>query len=172
MRNPLQLSIISLVLGASPTACHPAHKVPPAAVVEAFYAELLTHPIIGAPDSGAFPRIAPFLSDTIQARLLAARAEMERERKVSPTEKPLFADEDLFSSLIEGPTSFFVKATGEGKRKIVLVQFENRTGDKVVQWVDTAYVAPHDTTWVIEDIHFGGRWPMAARGTLRNRLLP
>jgi hypothetical protein len=153
-------------------ACTPKPKVAPGAVVEAFYAELLTHPILGAPDSGAFPRIAPFLSDTLKARLLAARVEMERERTAAPTEKPLYADEDLFSSLLEGPTSFYVKATGEGKRNIVLVQFENRTGDKSVQWVDTTYVAPHDTTWVIADIHFGGTWPMAARGTLLKRLLP
>jgi hypothetical protein len=97
---------------------------------------------------------------------------MERERRAAPTEKPLYADEDLFSSLLEGPTSFYVKATGEGKRNIVLVQFENRAGDKSVQWVDTAYVMPHDTTWIIADIHFGGTWPMAARGTLLQRLLP
>ena len=153
-------------------ACTRKPKVAPGAVVEAFYAELLTHPIFGPPDSGAFPRIAPFLSDTLKARLLAARVEVERATAAAPGEKPPLADDDLFSSLMEGPTSFFVKATGTGKRKVVLVQFERRTGDRSVQWVDTAYVVPRDTTWVIDDIHFGGLWPMAARGTLLRRLLP
>ncbi len=167
--RPIRLLPILLLLLA---ACHPAPKVPPGAVVEAFYAELLTHPIFGPPDAGAFPRIAPFLSDTLKARLFAARAEMERETRAAPGEKPQYADEDLFSSLIEGPTSFYVKATGSGKRTIVIVQFENRQGNQSVQWVDTAHVVPRDTTWVIADIHFGGTWPMAARGTLLQRLLP
>jgi hypothetical protein len=153
-------------------ACTPKPKVAPGALVEAFYAELLVRPIVGAPDSEASSRLAPFLTDTLQERLRAARIEMERQAKAAPTEKPPFADEDLFSSLMEGPTSFYVKATGEGKWNIVLVQFENRTGGQSVQWVDTAYVVPHDTTWVVADIHFGGTWPMAARGTLLQRLLP
>ncbi len=161
-----------LFLSLALAACTPAPKVAPGVVVEAFYAELLTHPIFGPPDAGAFPRIAPFLSDTLKARLRAARVEVERATKAAPGEKPPLADEDLFSSLIEGPTSFFVKATGTGKRKVVLVQFESRTGDRSVQWVDTAYVVPRDSTWVIDDIHFGGTWPMAARGTLLRRLLP
>ncbi len=170
--SPLLLLLASLALSAGLAACHPAPKVAPGALVEAFYAELLTHPIFGPPDSGAFPRIAPFLGDTLQARLLAARAEVARATKAAPGDKPPLADDDLFSSLMEGPTSFYVKATGTGKRTVVLVQFENRTGDKSVQWVDTAYVVPRDTTWVIDDIHFGGTWPMAARGTLQQRLLP
>jgi hypothetical protein len=45
-------------------ACTPAPKVEPAVVVEAFYAELLTHPVLGAPDPGQFARLAPFLGDT------------------------------------------------------------------------------------------------------------
>lgn len=154
-------------------SCAPKPKVAPGAVVEAFYAELLTHPIFGPPDSGAFRRIAPFLSDTIQARLLAARAEMERQTRAAPTEKPPLVDEDLFSSLMEGPTSFYVKGTRNGKEgSMVLVQLENRTGNSSVQWVDTVYVVPHDTTWVVIDIDYGGTWPMAARGTLQQRLLP
>ncbi|MBW8771755.1 MAG: hypothetical protein JF590_00445, partial [Gemmatimonadetes bacterium] len=134
--------------------CHLAPKVAPGAVVEAFYAELLTRPIFGPPDSGAFTRIAPFLSDTLKARLLAARGALEAATKAAPAEKPPLADDDLFSSLMEGPTSFYVKATGEGKgRNVVLVQFEDRRGNSSVIWVDTAYVVPHDTTWLVDDIH-------------------
>ena len=155
------------------TACRPAPTVAPGAVVEAFYAELLIHPIFGPPDEGAFPRIEPFLSDTLRARLHAARAADVHAALVATGEKPPFGDDDLFSSLIEGPTSFYVKATGKGHgRDIVLVQFENRSGNTSVQWVDTAYVVPRDTTWVIDDIHFGGTWPMAAKGTLQDRLRP
>ena len=166
----MRLSPLLLLLALS--ACRPAPRVAPGAVVEAFYAELLTHPIFGPPDASAFPRIAPFLGDTLKLRLLAARTAVETATKAAPGEKPPYADEDLFSSLMEGPTSFYVKATGEGKRTIVIVQFENRQGHQAVQWVDTAYVVPSDTTWVIDDIHFGGTWPMAARGTLLQRLLP
>lgn len=168
----MRRTLLFLPILAALAACRPAPKVAPGVVVEAFYAELLTHPIFGPPDAGAFPRIAPFLGDTLKARLLAARAELERATTAARGEKPQYADEDLFSSLMEGPTSFYVKATGEGKHDIVIVQFENRQGNQPVQWVDTAYVVARDTTWVIADIHFGASWPMAARGTLLQRLLP
>jgi hypothetical protein len=169
MRSSKLLPAFALLLAA----CHPAPKAAPGAVVEAFYGELLTHPIFGAPDSAQLVRIAPFLSENLQGRLVAAYKERERATAAAPGDKPPFADEDLFSSMMEGPTFFYVKATGTGKRTAVIVQFGHRVaGTPSVEWLDTAYVVPKDTTWVIDDIGFGGTWPMAAKGTLQQRLVP
>ena len=163
----------SLVLSAALTACAPAPKVAPGVVVEAFYAELLTHPVWGAPDSTQFTRLAPFLGDTLTARLHAARLQHDLEAAAAPNEKPSFTDEDLFTSLIEGPSSFYVMATRDEPTPAVLVRFGRLEAEgQGVEWVDTVYVAPRDTSWVIEDVHFGGAWPMAAKGTLQQRLLP
>jgi hypothetical protein len=168
----LPLLLISATLGAGLTACTSAPKVEPAVVVEAFYAELLTHPVLGAPDSAQLSRLVPFLGDTLKARLVAARLERDREVARAPDEKPIFADEDLFTSLFEGPSAFYVMATRDRPAPAVLVRFSRLEGGQGAEWVDTVYVARRDTSWVVTDVHFGGTWPMAARGTLQNRLLP
>ena len=151
-------------------ACAPRAKVEPGAAVEAFYAHLLTYPVIGAPNAGDLPRIAPFLSDSLLADLQRAAQLRDRAAALHPDEKPPFAEGDLFTSMFEGPTAFYVEATQERPARAVLVHFEHREGKSSVQWVDTVYVARRDTTWAITEIAYGGTWPMANHGTLRKLL--
>lgn len=170
--TPSFLAILapSLALGASLAACAPKAKVAPGAVVEGFYAQLLSLPIYGAPDSAQVARIAPVFSDSLVAEFRAARRLADSAATAHPDEKPPFADGDLFTSLFEGPTSFFVMGTQDGPPTRVLVHFEHREGNSSVEWVDTVYVARRDTSWVITDVAYGGTWPMAARGRLTGRL--
>ena len=37
-------------------------------------------------------------------------------------------------------------------------------------WTDTTILVPHDTTWVVDDIRYGGTWPFAQKGSLRELL--
>ena len=153
-------------------ACGAKPKVEPAAVVEGFYAQLLSLPISGAPDSEQVARITPLFSDSLIAELQRARRISDSARTAYPDEKPPFAEGDLFTSLFEGPTSFFVMGTRDGPPTAVLVHFEHREGNTSVNWVDTIYVAPHDQSWVITDVAYGGTWPMANKGRLSTNLLP
>ena len=168
----LLLPITSLALGAGLTACTPKARVEPGPVVEAFYAELLTHPISGAPNAGDLPRIVPFLADSLAADLERIGRESDSAAVQHPGEKPPFADGDLFTSMFEGPTAFWVMATQEKPHPAVLVHFEHREGVESTEWVDTVYVARRDTSWVVTDIAYGGTWPIANKGTLRAKLRP
>ena len=173
MRKLLLLRLVpSLALGASLAACTPKAKVAPGAVVEAFYAELLTHPVVGAPNAGDLPRIGPFLADPLRADLERIGRVHDSAAAAHPGEKPPFADGDLFTSLFEGPNSFSVQATQDRPAPAVLVHFEHREGNISTEWVDTVYVARRDTSWVITDIAYGGTWPMANKGRLRANLRP
>ena len=165
--HPTRLLPVLFILAA----CTPKPTVAPTAVVEGFYAALLSHPIAGAPSEAELAEIAPFLGDSLKARLTAARVLRDHDVATSPGEKPAFADGDLFTSLSEGPTSFYVLATERGRVVKVPVRFERRDASHSTQWVDTAYVVPRDTSWVIEDVAFGGSWDFAAKGTLQQRLL-
>ncbi|MEO6068208.1 MAG: hypothetical protein ABIQ41_09550, partial [Gemmatimonadales bacterium] len=72
-------------------ACHRGPTQDPAAVVEGFYAALLSHPIAGAPSEAELAEIAPFLGDSLKARLTAARVLRDHDVATSPGEKPAFA---------------------------------------------------------------------------------
>lgn len=160
----------SLLLLPLLAACAPKAKVEPTAVVEAFYAELLTHPVVGAPNAGDLPRIVPFLADSLRADLERIGREHDSAARARPDDKPPFADGDLFTSLFEGPTAFWVMATQDTPAPAVLVHFEHREANSSVAWVDTVYVARRDTSWAITDIAYGGTWPMANKGRLRANL--
>ena len=150
-------------------ACTPKAKVEPTAVVEAFYAHLLSYPVTGAPNAGDLPRLAPFLSDSLLAELARAGRVRDRAATVHRNEKPPFADGDLFTSMFEGPTSFWVMAAQDAP-PAVLVHFEHRDSVSSTEWVDTVLVARRDTSWMITDIAYGGTWPMANKGRLRENL--
>lgn len=67
---------------------------------------------------------------------------------------PLFADEDRFTSLFEGPTAFYVMTSLRDGAVRVPIHRERREGAGSTEWVDTACGVPRD------------------RGTLQQRLRP
>jgi len=169
------LSVLS-VLGVS-TSCRPAASPAPTVekVVEDFYADHFVTPYYGVPDSARLARLRPFLTDSL-ARLLAA-ADSMRSADIarSRDEKPRWADGDIFTSLVEGPSSFYIKpGIRDGEAVKVPMAFRHQEqGDTVaVEWVDTAIVVSEGGRTVVADIRFGGTWPYGRKGTLVEVLQP
>lgn len=162
MKRLLPLLLLALA------AC--THRPEPGVVVESLYANLLSYPVGGAPDSGELRVLAPFLGDSLHALLARAERIRDSARAAAPTEKPPFTDGDLFTSLFEGPSSFYVMATQKGPPTKVLVHFEYRDQNRSTIWVDTAVVAWTGGAWRVQDVNFGGTWDFAPHGTLLQRL--
>lgn len=167
------LSVLSVLSLSS--SCRPAAPEAPAVekVVEDFYADHFTAPYYGVPDSARLAKIRPFLTDSL-ARLLAA-ADSMRSADIAraPDEKPRWVDGDIFTSLVEGPSSFYIgPATREGGEVKVPMHFEHRgpADTAAVTWVDTAIVAEEHGRPVVADIRFGGTWAFGRKETLRTAL--
>jgi hypothetical protein len=159
------LLILSLVLACSPRAPAPTVEK----VVEDFYADHFVAPYYGVPDSARLAGIRPYITDSL-ARLLAA-ADSVRAADIAraPGEKPRWVEGDIFTSLVEGPSSFYVRPAirEEGVVKVPVV-FESRTPADTAStmWVDTAIVVEERGRPVIADIHFGGTWAYGRKGSL------
>lgn len=160
--------IAALLLGA----CASPPKASPVAVVESLYSSTLVSPAMGLPTKGQAAHLAPFLDDSLDRLIARAQVIRDSEMVTHIGDKPSWADGDLFTSLFEGPTSFYAMTPIMGKVVKVPVRFERNDGGRSTIWIDTAIVIPRDTSWVIGDIIFGGTWPMAAKGTLKERLQP
>jgi hypothetical protein len=140
-------------------------------VVEKFYAQLRSAAVSGAPTPDQLSRLAPYLSDSLQKLLVEARRLHDADAARAPYDKPSFADGDLFSSLFEGPSSVTVEGdstTGEIYRVLAHMRYERAT--PATSWTDTAIVGPEEGRMVIRDIHYGGNWDFALKGTLQAQL--
>jgi hypothetical protein len=158
-------------------ACRPAAPEGPAVekVVEEFYADHFVTPYYGVPDSARLAGIRPFITDSL-ARLLAV-ADSLRAADIAraPDEKPRWVDGDIFTSLIEGPSAFYIKpAIRDGDVVKVPMAFRHQEkGDTAaVEWVDTAIVVSEGGRPVVADIRFGGTWAFGRKGTLVGVLQP
>lgn len=168
---PMRPIAIVLVPALLLAACAPRPRTDAAKVAESFHAFLLMNPAGGAPSATRLEGLAPYLSDSLYHLLERADRVRDSEALASPGEKPSYADGDLFTSLFEGPNSFFVQSTIDGPHPKVVVRFDHDDGGgKHTIWTDTTVLVPHDTTWVVDDIIYGGTWPFAQKGTLREVL--
>lgn len=160
-----------LALAALLAACTPRPHTDPAKVAEAFHAVLFAAPVVGAPTPDDMERLRPFLSDTLAQLLERAGRIRDSETRAAPGEKPRFTDGDLFTSLVEGPTSFAIIGVAQGSPGKVVVRYDRDEGNgKHTVWTDTTVLVPRDTTWVVDDIRYGGDWPFAQKGSLREAL--
>ena len=165
----MRASIVGLLVAL--TGCARAASDSPTQVVASFYQARLAPRIDGAPSESELARIAPFISDTLRALLVAARELRDREAARAPDEKPPFADGDLFSSLFEGPSRFEVLSDTPGlPPDRVAVQLGSGTDTAAVSWADRAVVRSVNGRYVIDDIEFGGTWPFANIGSTRGML--
>jgi len=138
-------------------------------IAEEFYGTQFIRPINGAPDSAQLERLRPFISDSLAKLLAAARQEHDADLARAPEEKPSWAEGDIFTSLFEGPSAFYVTpAIRDGGRAKVPVRFEHRVpGDTTVTgWTDTAIVVLEGGRPVVADVIFGGTWAFGQKGTL------
>jgi len=158
-------------------ACRPASPPGPTVekVVEDFYADHFVAPYYGVPDSARLATIRPYLTDSL-ARLLA-RADSVRNADIlrAPQDVPSWSEGDVFTSLFEGPSSFYIRpAVREGSEVKVPMYFEHRSpaDTAAVIWVDTAIVVEEHGRPVVADIKFGGTWAFGRKGTLVGLLQP
>lgn len=151
-------------------ACARGPKETPIAVVESVYGFQLSSPVDGLPTQGQLSYLSRFLGDSLNMLLVRAQGIQARDIKDHPDEKPSWADGSLFTSLFEGPTAFYALTPIPGPMVKVPIHFERNDSGHQVTWTDTALVARHDTTWVVEDVLYGGTWPFAPHGNLRAQL--
>ena len=151
-------------------ACAKGPKITPVAVVESVYGFQLSTPVQGLPSQDQATYLGRFLGDSLNRLIARARGIQADEIRTHPDEKPSWADGDLFTSLFEGPTSFYALPPIMGAVTKVPVKFGRDDHGHRVEWVDTVVVSRRDTMWVVEDVIYGGTWPFASKGTLRGQL--
>ena len=151
--------------------------VTPAGAVERFYTLRIKSKVSGAPTAEELKVFAPYLSEELRGLLEQARKRHDDDVARTPSDKPAFADGDLFSSLFEGPNSFKIGAdevTGDLHR--ISVQLAYNRQQPVVSWTDKAVVKSENGKPVIADIEYGGNWEFSNKGTLvsmlKNALTP
>lgn len=153
------------------TGCARDVADPPSTVVSQFFSARITSGLTGAPSDSQLAQLAPFLADTLEHLLVAARRLRDAEAASAPDEKPSFVEGDLFSSLFEGPTSFtIVPDTGSAPPGRVLVRLQYAGGGDTVSWTDRVVISQQNGHNVIADIEYGGNWAFGNSGTLRMML--
>ncbi len=140
----------------------------PEGAVCGFYTRYLEVRPAGLPTPGQQAALAPWLSDSLEARLDAARRAQAQFRAEYPGEKPPLVDGCLFASLFEGPTSFAIEpATAEGGVSRVPVQFRYGTD---AAWRDVVVLVSEGPRYVIDDIEYEGAGPFNPPGRLSEAL--
>ena len=166
MRTPATLAMVAIL------ACESAPLPNAAAVVDRFYAAAIVGHVSGAPTAEQLATLAPYLSDTLRALLVAARKRNEADVARAPDEKPLFAEGDLFSSLFEGPNAARVIAdSARGTDRVAFVRMTYNGSNPPTAWVDRVVLKRQGTRYVIDDVEYGGQWDFASKGTLRSSLV-
>jgi hypothetical protein len=171
-------SAIPIVLVAA--CARPPATESPSSVVERFYATYLTDRQGGLPSGDHLERLRPFLSDNLNASILAALQYQEsyiasHPDKPMPTGppvsyKPPFVDGDYFSSLFEGPTSFKVVRAVPAPSGSWKVYVHFWYDASLAGWEDEVVVAEQRARYVIDDVLFTGAGPFNPSGRLSDRL--
>ena len=164
-------AFVALLLAFGMLAACEKQAPSPTSAVEGFYALRLKLATTGAPDSKELEALAPYLGEELRDLLAQARKRHDDDVSRMPTDKPSFADGDLFSSLFEGPTSFKVgadEATGDIHRVSVQLAYDRQ--QPVVSWTDKVVVKNEDGKPVVVDIEYGGSWEFGNKGTLVSML--
>ncbi len=132
---------------------------------------LRADPIQGVPNEEQLRRIAPHLSPGLVVAFRQAAEISHREAAAHPDEKPPWIEDDPFSSLTEGATSWkpgeIHQAPGVLPSMIIHQGYKDAQGNSE-NWVDKFVFLPHNGTWVLEDILMGGHW--ATGSTLRGSM--
>jgi len=74
--------------------------------------------------------------------------------------------------MFEGATAFRIgDCTAHGAKADCSVSLTYESpGDKPQRWSDTAVLVQTASGWRVDDIDFGGNWPFANKGTLKENL--
>jgi hypothetical protein len=161
------LLVLSIIVG-----CQQPSTPTATSVVEQFYRTAIADSVSGAPTEKQLAALAPYLSDTLESLLVAARKRNEADMARAPDEKPSFAEGDLFSSLFEGPNAAEVVAdSARGQARVASVRMTYNGASPAVTWTDRVVLVQQNGRYVIDDIEYGGNWDFATKGTLRSTLV-
>jgi hypothetical protein len=162
--------LLSLI--AIGVACQKASGPDARDVVQQFYTTTIAQRMTGAPTPGQLATLAPYVSDTLHALLVAARKRNEADAARAPDEKPAFADGDLFSSLFEGPNAVEVIAdSARGSRRVATVRMTYNGARPPITWVDRVILSKQGGRFVVDDVEYAGEWDFANQGSLRATLV-
>jgi hypothetical protein len=171
LANEARVSRLALVLLLAVAACRSAPEADPKTVVQRFYNAAIAGTVSGAPTPEQLATLAPYLSDTLHALLVAARKRNETDAARAPDEKPSFAEGDLFSSLFEGPNAVEVLAdSARGSSRVATVRMTYNGATPAVTWLDHVVLVRGTRGYVIDDVEYGGQWDFASKGTLKSAL--
>ena len=125
----------------------------------------------GLPDAEEMKAYRAFLCPALATAMDAARTRQQAYAAANPDDKPPLVDEDLFSSLFEGPDVVTAAGTvvdGEGAR--VTLSMRAGEGDAAPRWKDDLLLSREDGIWCIADVEYRGDWPFANKGRLSTTL--
>ncbi len=162
--------VVTCIAGALLAGCR-GEAVTPTESAMQFYTMREAVGGTGAPSARELAALRPFITDALAQALSAADSMRAADRQHAPSEKPRFADGDLFSSLFEAPSSFRVMPALAGQDTVLVpVDCTYDRERPAVRWTDTAVVVRSAGGWRVQDIRYGGSWDLANRGTLLRTL--
>ncbi|MDO8839976.1 MAG: hypothetical protein Q7V31_13715 [Parvibaculum sp.] len=136
-----------------------------------FYDIRLSERAGGVPEGDFRTRLRPVISPGLDS-LLAQAAEAERRHtERTDNSEPPYLQGDIFSSLFEGATGYEIgKCEADGETVACDVLLVHDAPEQPVQWTDRVVLVSANGRWAVDDIHYGGDWDFASKGTLQQML--
>lgn len=163
---------LALALGLVAPAFAADNTAPLAKAAHDFYTAALGLGQGGVPDAKGRARLAPYLSPALNRLLANAAAAGKAYAANIKGEAPPLLEGDLFTSMFEGASSFKIGACEvkgkSGSCAVALVY--DAPDEKPQHWTDTALLVETAAGWRVDDIDYGGHWPFANTGTLKENL--
>lgn len=137
-----------------------------------FYTAVLALPQGGIPDAKARKTLEPFLSPGLDRLLIGGEQAEAAYAKQTKNEVPPLLEGDIFTSMFEGATAFKVGtcAAHGAKAECAIALTYDSPGDPPQHWTDAVVLVQTPSGWRVDDVDFGGNWPFANKGTLKENL--
>ena len=163
---------LALALGLAAPASAVNDTAPLAKAAQDFYGAALHLDQSGIPNARGRARLAPYLSPALNRLLADGAAAEKRYAAMTKGQAPSLLEGDLFTSMFEGASSFKIGVCEvKGGRGSCAVALRYATADQKPQhWTDMAVLVETPAGWRIDDIDYGGHWPFANTGTLKENL--
>lgn len=139
----------------------------------AFSTELRREPTYGLPTDAQLQRLSAHLTPELHDLIKIARSIQQEQIRKHPDEKPYWIEDDLFSSLSEGVTSWelgdvFNAPTGDAT--VEVKQTYTEPNQKPLTWTDTLVFKQRGQRWLLDDVRMGGDWLSEHDYSLRRSL--
>ncbi|MDP2124974.1 MAG: hypothetical protein Q8J92_11390 [Parvibaculum sp.] len=136
-----------------------------------FYDIRLSEHTGGVPEGDFRTRLRPVISPGLDS-LLAQAAEAERRHtERTNNSEPPYLQGDIFTSLFEGATGYEIgKCEADDETVACDVLLVHDAAEQPVQWTDRVVLVSANERWAVDDIHYGGDWDFASKGTLQQML--